>query len=133
MSRPDRVILDTSLVIDPPADLESFAAAAAVSTITLAGLAFGLHSSDPVENARRESVYRDVLDSYRPIPYSSGAARLYGALCASVRHEGRNPRPRRLDLLIASVAAELGVPLLTRNPRDFAGIQHAVQVVAVPA
>jgi predicted nucleic acid-binding protein len=59
-----------------------------------------------VENARRESVYQQILATYRPIPYSAEAARVYGALCAAVRLAGRNPRPRRLDLLIASVAAE---------------------------
>ena len=33
--------------------------------------------------------------------------------------QGRNHRPRRMDLLIASVAAHHRLPLLTHNPADF--------------
>ncbi len=33
--------------------------------------------------------------------------------------------------MLASVAAELGAVLLTRNPADFVGTDHIVRVIAV--
>lgn len=124
-------LLDTSCVIDYPADLHTVASSAAISTLTVAELAFGLHHDDPLVAAARETRYREVLGDFDPVPYSSRAAHLYGAIAASVRRSGRNPRPRRIDLLIASVAAELGAVLLTRNPADFAGFGRVVTVIAV--
>ena len=35
---------------------------------------------------------------------------------------GRDPRPRRFDLLIAAVAVRHGLPLLSRNVNDFAAM-----------
>ncbi|MGH2364816.1 MAG: hypothetical protein ACRDHX_09225 [Chloroflexota bacterium] len=72
-----------------------------------------------------------MLSEFDPVPYSARAAHLYGAIAASVRNSGRNPRPRRIDLMLASVAAELGAVLLTRNPADFAGIGDIARVIAV--
>lgn len=45
---------------------------------------------------------------------------------------GRNPRPRRMDLLIAAVAAANRVPLVTRNGSDFAELREMLQVIALP-
>lgn len=132
MAEHPAVLLDTSVVIAPPADLPQVAERAAVSTITLAELAGGLGtSSDPVERARRQQRFERLLTTYSPIAYNASAARLYGALCDAVRESGRSPRPRRIDLLIASVAGDLGIPLLTRNPDDFRDIHEIVRVVEV--
>jgi len=124
-------LLDTSCVIDYPEHLDRLADTAAISTLTVAELAYGLHHDDPLVAAGREARYREVLGDFDPIPYSTHAAHLYGAIAASVRKSGRNSRPRRIDLMLASVAAELGAVLLTRNPTDFAGIGRVVDVVAV--
>lgn len=124
-------LLDTSCVIEPPASLADLADAVALSTLTIAELAYGLHADDPVQAALREQRYRRVLSSFDPIPYSAGAAHWYGALAASVRRAGRDPRPRRIDLMLASVAVDLGAVLLTRNPDDFAGTGSIVRVIAV--
>lgn len=124
-------LLDTSCVIEYPQHLEGLADAAAISTLTVAELAYGLHHDDPMVAAARELRYREVLNDFDPVPYSSHAAHLYGAIAASVRKSGRNPRPRRIDLMLASVAAELGAVLLTRNPSDFAGTGSIVDVIAV--
>jgi predicted nucleic acid-binding protein len=118
-------------VIDFPDQLEELADAAAVSTLTIAELAYGLHHDDPLVAAAREARYRDVLNEFDPVPYSARAAHLYGALAAAVRKSGRNPRPRRIDLMLASVAAELGAALLTRNPADFAGVGDVVKVISI--
>ena len=130
---PDQVLalLDTSCVIEYPDHLDTLADTAAISTLTVAELAYGLHHNDPLVAAAREARYRDVLNDFGPVPYSARAAHLYGAIAASVRKSGRNPRPRRIDLMLASVAAELGAILLTRNPTDFAGIGTIIHVIAV--
>lgn len=111
--------------------MDRLAETAAVSTLTIAELAYAIHHDDPLVAAAREARYRDVLNEFDPVPYSARAAHLYGALAASVRKSGRNPRPRRIDLMLASVAAELGAVLLTRNPADFAGIGDIAHIVAV--
>jgi predicted nucleic acid-binding protein len=128
----EQALLDTSVVIDYPAQaVAGHAASAAVSTITLAELAYGLHTSDLVINAARETRYHWIADTFDPIPFDKDAARIYGALCAGVRAAGRDPRPRRFDLLIAAVAVALHLPLITRNEKDFRGIHQSLTVVAV--
>lgn len=132
MSRVGRALLDTSVVIDFPADEVAAATeTAAVSTITLAELAYGLHTPDPLVNAAREQRYHWALRTFDVLRFDPAAARTYGALCADVRDAGRDPRPRRFDLLIAAVAVSLGVPLVTRNARDFAGLHRALAVLPV--
>ena len=126
-----RALLDTSVLVDPPLDLAALTRTGAVSTVTLAELASGLHTDDPVRSAAREVRYQRILGLFDAIPYSAGAARMYGGLCAAVRASGRSPRPRRFDLLLASVAADARIPLLTRNPRDFDDLHPMVEVVAV--
>lgn len=122
-------LLDTSCVIDPPAALVDIAESVAISTLTVAELAYGLHLGDPVQVALRERRYRQTLNTFTPVPYSAGAAHWYGAIAASVRRAGRNPRARRIDLLLASVAADLSAVLVTRNPHDFVGLDGIVAVI----
>lgn len=83
-------------------------------------------------NAAREQRYHWIGSTFESIPIDGAAARTYGALCAAVRAAGRDPEPRRFDLLITAVAVALQVPLLTRNAADFVGIHRALTVVAVP-
>jgi predicted nucleic acid-binding protein len=131
-ARFERVLLDTSVVIDYPADaVAAHAASAAVSTITLAELAYGLHTSDAVVNAAREQRYHWIRNTFDPVPFDTEAARTYGALCASVRAAERDPKPRRFDLLIAAVAVVLQIPIFTRNEQDFQGIHPSLTVVPV--
>lgn len=128
----ERVLLDTSVVIDYPASaVAAQASTAAVSTITLAELSYGLHTADPLLNAVREQRYHWITSTFDPIPFDTRAARIYGALCATVRAVGRNPKPRRFDLLIAAVAVALNIPLITRNGADFMGIHDSLTVIAV--
>ena len=133
MTRPhERALLDTSVVIDHPASaVAAHASTAAVSTITLAELSYGLHTPDPLLNAAREQRYHWITNAFDPIPFDTRAARVYGALCATVRAVSRDPKPRRFDLLIAAVALSLGIPLITRNEADFTGIHDALTIIAV--
>jgi predicted nucleic acid-binding protein len=128
----ERGLLDTSVVIDYPVNaVAAHASSAAVSTITLAELSSGLHTADPLLNAAREQRYHWITNTFDPIPFDTRTARIYGALCATVRAVGRDPKPRRFDLLIAAVAVSLGIPLITRNEADFTGIHHSLAIIAV--
>lgn len=128
----ERALLDTSVVIEFPAEaVARYTSSGAVCTITLAELAYGLHTSDPLVNAGREQCYQWIVNIFNPIPFDTDAARTYGALCASIRLAGRDPKPRRFDLLIAAVAVASGLPLITRNPADFRGIHQALTVIAI--
>ena len=128
----DRALLDTSVVIDYPARaVAARVSTAAVSTITLAELSYGLHTADPLVNAAREHRYHWITNTFEPIPFGTHAARIYGALCATVRAVGRDPKPRRFDLLIAAAAVALDVPLITRNEADFRGIHESLTIVTV--
>src|ERR1700739_3146048 len=109
----ERALLDTSVVIDYPTGVvAAHASTAAVSTITLAELSHGLHTEDPLLNAAREQRYHWITTTFDPIPFDQHAARIYGALCATVLAVGRDPKPRRFDILIAAVAVALDVPTL---------------------
>ncbi|HUP22237.1 MAG TPA: type II toxin-antitoxin system VapC family toxin [Thermoanaerobaculia bacterium] len=106
----------------------------AISSITLAELAAGPHATtDPAERARRQDRLQRVEATLSPLPFDAAAARAYGVLYAAVASLGRKARGRRaIDLLIAAVALANGLPLFTRNPDDFAGLESLVDIVALP-
>jgi predicted nucleic acid-binding protein len=131
-TRHPHVLLDTSVVIDYPGDLVAqHAESASITTISLAELAFGLHTSDPLVNAAREQRYHWISATFDPISFQADSARTYGALCALVRAARRDPKPRRFDLLIAAVAVARALPLLTRNAADFQGLHRALNVIPI--
>ena len=136
MSEPRRLrgLIDTSVVID----LERVAEAAlpeeaAVCALTLAELAAGPHAtSDLDERARRQERLQRMETTFEPLPFDAEAARAYGLLYAAVVSAGRMARgSRAIDLLIAAVARSNELPLYTRNPVDFAGLEALVEVVPV--
>lgn len=126
-------LLDTSVLIDHEAvDLGEYTnAAAAISAITAAELAFGLDITDPVERLARSNRFDKVLRDFDVLPFNLETAKLYGTLASLVRQSGRNPRPRRMDLQIAATAVAQRIPLLTRNPDDFASVKRMLQIVAI--
>ena len=65
------------------------------------------------------------------ISFEAEAARAYGRVFAATRAAGRPSRTRLADLLIAATAAAHGLPLYTRNPGDFTGLDGIVRVVGV--
>jgi predicted nucleic acid-binding protein len=73
----------------------------------------------------------DIEAAFAAIPFDREAARRYGTLVALTIAASRNPRPRRIDLMIAATAAAHGLPLYTRNPDDFRGLDSAVTVIAI--
>lgn len=66
-----------------------------------------------------------------PIAFDDRAARSYGLVVAAIISEGRKPRSRFADLLIAATAHAHGLDLYTRNADDFTGLGDLVRVVAV--
>lgn len=125
-----RVLLDTSALIDlEHLDLGRFAEAVpVVSAGTVAELAFGLDTDDLIERRARTDRYYAVLRDLPVLPFDVAAAQLYGTMASMVRRAGRNPRPRRMDLQIAATAGANAVPLITRNPADFDGLDRLVVV-----
>ncbi len=133
MSDGTRGLLDTSVVIDHDSlDPEQLPDESAICGVTVAELAAGpLATDDAQERARRQERLQWVTATWDPLPVDADAARAYGRVFAAVRASGRTARFRFADLLIAATAAAHGLPLYTRNPEDFAGLEGVVQIVEV--
>ncbi len=130
----ERGILDTSVVIDLELlEPNALPREVAVTAITMAELAAGPHAtSDVAERARRQDRLQRAEAAFEPIPFDGAAARAYGRIYAAVAARGRKARgARAVDLLIAAVAAATDLPLFTRNPDDFAGLDDIVRIVPV--
>jgi predicted nucleic acid-binding protein len=65
------------------------------------------------------------------MPCDIEAARASGQIRAAVVGQGRQPRRRFADLLIAATALAEGLPLDTRNSKDFEGLEDLITVVQV--
>lgn len=128
-----RVLLDTSVIIDPPLrGTASFADVVSVSTVTVGELHYGVGASmDPVEQLHRRQRLRLVLDTYDVLPLDAEVAEFYGLLANVIRQAGRNPRPRRMDLLIAATAVRHGFSLATRNGADLRHLERVLTVIDV--
>ncbi|MGB7982617.1 MAG: type II toxin-antitoxin system VapC family toxin [Candidatus Nanopelagicales bacterium] len=127
-------LLDTSVVIDwhDPAVVEALPDQMAISVITAAELAAGPHlASSPAEAARRQARLQEVEAKLEPLGFDSATARSYGLVVAAVVPEGRKPRSRFADLLIAATAHANGLDLYTRNGDDFFGLAELVHVVTI--
>jgi len=125
-------LLDTSVIIDivRAHNTIGLPSQSVISSITLAELSYGIAvATDPLEATRRAQRYARVTTWLQPLPFDRPAADAYGELAALVLSIGRNPRPRRFDLLIAAVAASQSLPLYTLNPADFTGLESALTIV----
>ncbi|MDF2706841.1 MAG: twitching motility protein PilT [Nonomuraea muscovyensis] len=120
-------------VIDP-ADLsaDTLPALTEITAITLAELHQGvaMAKSAAVRAARLEKLGSAVGD-FEPLPFDADAASRYGSLVALTLAAKRDPRPRRVDLMIAAIASSRGLPFYTRNTDDFVGLEDLVTVVPV--
>lgn len=126
-------LLDTSVVVDLDLmDPHVLPLTVGVSAITMAELAAGpAATQDLAERARRQDRLQRAEAAFEAIPFGSEAARAYGRVHAAVVAAGRQPRRRFAALLIAAVAVAESLPLVTRNPDDFAGLEDLVVVVPV--
>ena len=127
-------LLDTSVVIDwhDPAVVSALPDEMAISAITAAELSAGPHlAKSPVEAAKRQARLQEVEAKLEPLRFDGAAVRSYGLVVAAVVREGRKPRSRFADLLIAATAHANGLDLYTRNAHDFTGIQNLVSVIEI--
>jgi predicted nucleic acid-binding protein len=132
--RHERGLLDTSVVVDlEDIDVTALPTAVAVSAITMAELAAGPHATaDADERARRQDRLQRAEAAFDPLSFDAEAARAYGRVSASVTAAGRKARGARvIDLLIAATAVSEGLPLYTRNGRDFQALDGLVEIVVV--
>jgi predicted nucleic acid-binding protein len=132
-ARVQRGMLDTCTVIDLPSlDPARLPVEVAIPAIVLAELAQGVAmTKSPEQVMIRSQRLADIEAAFAAIPFDREAARRYGTLVALTITASRDPRPRRIDLMIAATAAAHGLPLFTRNPDDFRGLDAAVTIIAV--
>ncbi|HUA45909.1 MAG TPA: hypothetical protein VMA77_11810, partial [Solirubrobacteraceae bacterium] len=70
--------------------------------------------------------------TFDPIPFDASTARAYGRVYAELLSAGRKARGRRaLDVLIAATALAAELPLYTRHPSDFLGLDRLLEIVGV--
>ncbi len=103
-----------------------------ITAITLAELNQGVAmAKDPVARAERSEQLGAAIVEFDPLPFDEAAATRYGTLVALTIAAKRDPRPRRMDLLIAAIASANDLPLYTRNSADFKGLESMVEIVAL--
>jgi predicted nucleic acid-binding protein len=126
-------VLDTCAYIDlgllDPADLP---AVPELTAVTMAELQQGVAmAKDAAARAARMEKLGAAVADFDPLPFDGDAAARYGTLVALTVAARRDPRPRRMNLMIAAIASARGLPLFTRNADDFKGLDGLVTVVPV--
>lgn len=126
-------ILDTCVYIDlADIDPARIPAKPKLTAVSMAELQQGIAmAKDPAERASRTERLGDAVAAFDPLPFDGEAAARYGTLVALTLAAKRDPRPRKLGLMIAAIASVKGLALYTRNVDDFKGLDSALQVVAV--
>lgn len=126
----DRGLLDASVVLAD--DVAPLPGVLAISAVTLAELHFGVlvakSATVRAERLRRLSILQRRFDA---LPLDEAVAASYGRLAAAVVESGRQPRSRVMDLLIAATAHAHGARVYTRNPDDFRGLEHLIDIAVV--
>jgi predicted nucleic acid-binding protein len=103
-----------------------------LTAVTFAELHQGVAmAKDAAARAARTEKLGAAIVEFEPLPFDGQAAARFGTLVALTLEANRDPRPRRLDLMIAAIASARGLPLYTRNAEDFAGLDGMVQIVEV--
>ena len=126
-------VLDTSAYIDlallDPASLPSIPE---LTAITMAELHQGVAmAKDAANRAARTEKLGAAMVEFEPLPFDGPAAVRYGTLVALTLEANRDPKPRRMDLMIAAIASARGLPLYTRNSKDLVGLADMLQIVEV--
>ena len=122
------ILLDTGVLIANPllsldAD-EQYGA----SVLSRAELEFGVTVSDGAVAAGRRRRLQELDELFDWLVFTAATSRAYGIL-AKALHADSPAQARRIDTYIAAHALELGVPLLTTNPRDFGRIGSLVDIL----
>lgn len=117
-------VLDTSAMIDlADIDVAVLPEECLISAITLAELSVGaLVATNARQRAARQAHLQQAEADFDPIPFDASCARAFGRVAASLRRSGRKTQARAYDALIAATAVAHDLPVFTRNPDDFEGI-----------
>jgi len=130
-----RGLLDTSVVIareEDPSVEPALPQESSISVATLAELHFGVLVAKDLETRQHRLRRLGVIEgSFQPLPIDAGIARAFATVAHAVKAMGRQPRSRVMDLWIAATALVLNLPLYTRNPGDFAGLEKLIEIRAV--
>jgi hypothetical protein len=126
-------VLDTYTYIDLGVlDAAALPAVPEITAITMAELHQGVSmAGDAATRAARTEMLGAAIVEFDPLPFDAEAATRYGTLVALTLEAKRDPKPHRIDLMIAAVASARGLPLYTRNEADFTGLADMVEVVVV--
>ena len=105
-------LLDTSVLIEPPADLP--ATEAAISAMTIAELHKGvLLADDPDQRAGRLRRLATVEATFNALAFDHDAARVFGRYMAEAKRGGHGLAVR--DAIIAATAESRGLHVYTRD------------------
>lgn len=126
-------LLDTcTLIYLPELPSSALPVKSWISTITMAELGIGVHTAaDAEQRAERSERLQRAEATFEPLPFTADAVRRFTHMAGLIVGHGRSPKPRRLDLMISAIASVNGLPLYTRNVRDFTGLDTVLTVVAV--
>jgi predicted nucleic acid-binding protein len=126
-------VLDTCAYIDLDLlDPEQLPVIPEITAITMAELhqSMAMAKNPAVRAARTEKLGAAIVD-FDPLPFDGTAATRFGSLVGLTLAANRDPKPRRMDLMIAAIASAHGLPLYTRNADNFKGLQEMLTVVAI--
>ena len=126
-------VLDTCAYIDLlDLDTQDLPERWELTAVSLAELHQGVGmAKDPFTRAARAEVLSSAVKQFDPLPFDGNAVTRYGSLVALTVAARRDPRPRRMDLMVAAIASSRNLPLYTRNAADFEGLDALVTVRAV--
>ncbi|NUS94379.1 MAG: type II toxin-antitoxin system VapC family toxin [Nocardia sp.] len=126
-------LLDTCVLIDlAVVDEVDLPIQPKISTVTLAELGSGIALASNAETlALRTERLLEIEHAFDALPFSSTAARRFTSMAKLVLTAGRNPKPRKMDLMIAAIASSNDLPLFTRNVDDVQGLEPLLTGVAL--
>jgi toxin FitB len=134
-SRKPAGLLDTCTLIDID-DLaeEQLPVVSHVCAISMTELMLGVHvAKSPSDRSARITKLLTVGANFDPLPFEEQATNAFNALVGLTVEIGRNPKPRKNDLMIAATAVANGLPLYTANVDDFRGLGSMLEVIEARA
>jgi toxin FitB len=126
-------LLDTRTLIDiEDIPEERLPVVSEICAITVAELMLGVHmAKNAVDRSARITKLLSIGANFDPLPFESRATNAFNALVGLTVAIGRNPKPRKNDLMIAATAVANGLPLYTANVDDFKGLESMLEVIDV--